>query len=155
MKRGEFLTKLRVEHQDRRQRKLLAPLVYRDPVHGDITAPEDFVTDFASTRAVRTVAVVAYCIHLALRLLPVWEWVHYAAAAIGFLALVFYAVIAGYCDKAGTIHDWLYKTGLLTRRQADMVLVRAAFAEGIAKWRAFIFWVGVRVGGKSHYKTED
>ena len=42
-------------------------------------------------------------------------------------------------------------TDKVGRKQADDVCYQPLRAEEVACWRAYLFWVGVRIGGGSHY----
>ncbi|GAA0586621.1 DUF1353 domain-containing protein [Halomonas salifodinae] len=50
--------------------------------------------------------------------------------------------------RAAVIHDYLYRHGApqWSRRQADQIF-RDALLESEPRWRAWIMWAGVRVGG--------
>lgn len=93
-----------------------------DLVYGDVIVPKGFETNFASFSALHNVF-----------LFPL------------------YALVSGYGNYAATVHDYLYTQAELTRKECDVILYEALRAEGVAKWRAWIFYVGVRLGGKSHY----
>lgn len=115
----------------RRMYELLNPFTYLDATAGHITAHKGFQTNYASI-----------------------DLFH------NLFLFVFYALLVGYGDKAATIHDYLY-TGYptddgqyLTRKEIDGVFYRALRAEGVAKWRAWMFYAGVRVGGRSSFYTE-
>lgn len=55
-------------------------------------------------------------------------------------------------SRAAALHDWLYtKPHQLDRATADRVLQEAAIADGVPKWRAWMLWAGVRIGGASHW----
>ena len=142
---SQFPHPLQVELQSGHRWRLLAPFSYRG-----IEAPLGFETDFASTKAVRRVAVVGLGLSLALSLLP-WDWLAYAAYAVGFACLFLYAMVNGYGDAAATLHDWLYTTGQLPRRAADRLFRLALIDSGVAPWRAWIMWAGVRLGGRWRY----
>lgn len=128
MASGVF-TNLDTRHMGRRNKMLLADFTYTDAVFGEITAPKGSETDFASIYSMRTL-----------------------------LLFVLFALLAGYGDKAATTHDFLYGGGktvlgaALTRQQADEVYFRALRDEGTARWRAYIFFYGVRFFGQSHWK---
>jgi hypothetical protein len=49
--------------------------------------------------------------------------------------------------RAGILHDWIYKTGSTTRREADALFRESLVADGFAKWKARMMWAGVRAGG--------
>lgn len=120
---SKFLNTLKTEQDGKWDRTLLADLSLHDDDHGLITVPAGFRTDFASIQFLHNI----------------------------FL-FVLYALLAGYGNYAATVHDWLYTTGPLTRKQADAVLYRGLRAEGVARWRAWLFWAGVRIGGGKRYK---
>jgi len=117
----------------RRYYEMLDDFVYVDMVFGPICAPKGFRTDYASLDYLRN-----------LFLFPL------------------YALLAGYGDKAATVHDLLYggyvivdAAGIrrnLTRKEADEVFYRALRDEGIATWRAALFYAGVRAGGKRRFR---
>lgn len=101
---------------------------------GIITAKKGFVTDYASIDALYNI-----------------------------LTFLFYALLMSYGDKGATIHDWLYsgygievEPGRFyypTRKECDQIFYRALRAEGIAKWRAWIFYAGVRLFAKRNFST--
>lgn len=106
-----------------------------DEIHGHVVARQNFVTNYASLESLRNI----------------------------FL-FVFYALLADYGDKSATLHDWLYSgfgiekaTGHYypTRKEADEIFYRALRAEGIAKWRAGMFYYGVRLFGAKHFVNEQ
>lgn len=116
----------------RRLYEMLDDFTYHDEVYGPIVVKKGFRTNYASLESLRNVV-----------LFPV------------------YALLADYGDQAATLHDWLYSGNpiirpdgtarYLTRDEADEVFYRALRDEGIARWRASIFYIGVRVGGKSSF----
>lgn len=120
---------LDTRHIGKRKRLLLAPFNYDDSVFGAITAPDNFVTDFASIKTLRD---------------------------IGFF--IIFALLAGYGDKASTIHDYLYSGfrpdsgASISREDADGIFFRALRKEGVARWRAYMFYSGVRMFGGSRWK---
>ncbi len=141
---------LRVELlSDRTTWRLLAPFSYLDPDHGLVVAPAGFATDFASVRPVRTLAVALLIAGLLVcLLLPALGSL---LLATGVVALVLYAAVVGYGQEAAALHDWLYTSRELSRAAADRVLLNAMRSSGIARWRAWVMWAGVRIGGKSRY----
>ena len=120
---------------ERRLDMLLDDFTYRDAVFGPITAAKGFETNYASLEALRN---------------P--------------LLFPLYALLVGYGDKASTIHDWLYSgqpvtladgtSKVLSRKAADDVFYRALRAEGIARWRARAFYIGVRIGGRRYFNCK-
>ena len=121
---SRFTTTLKTEQTDRRTYTLLDDLVLADDDQRTIVVPAGFETDYASIRVLHNI----------------------------FLFTLF-ALVAGYGNYAATVHDFLYSEGQLSRKEADAVLYRALRAEGVARWRAWLFWAGVRIGGAKHYKT--
>ncbi|WP_160286819.1 DUF1353 domain-containing protein [Pseudomonas knackmussii] len=119
---SRFLTTLQTEQLGKWKHRLLTDLVLEDDL-GTFTAPAGYQTDFASLQVLHNVVL-----------------------------FVFFALVAGYGNLAATIHDQLYTTGQLPRKDCDAVFYRALRAEGVAAWRAFIMWLGVRLGGKGHYQ---
>lgn len=118
---SQFLTTLKTEQIGKWSHVLLADLVLEDDA-GTITVPAGFTTDFASIKVLHN----------------------------AFLFVLF-ALVSGYGNYAATVHDWLYTTGQMARKEADAVLYRALRAEGVARWRAWLMWAGVRLGGGKHY----
>ena len=121
---SRFVTTLKTDQIDRRTFTLLADLVLADDDERVITVPAGFTTDFASIKVLHN----------------------------AFLFVLF-ALVSGYGNYAATVHDWLYEHGSMTRKQADAVLYRALRAEGVARWRAWLFWAGVRIGGAKQYNS--
>ena len=119
---SRFVSTLKTDQTDRRAYKLLDDLVLADDDQRTIIVPAGFVTDFASIQVLHN----------------------------AFLFVLF-ALVSGYGNYAATVHDWLYEHGSLTRKEADAVLYRALRAEGVARWRAWLFWAGVRIGGAKQY----
>lgn len=111
---------------------LLEDLTGTDTVFGPITAQRGFITNFASIEPLKN-----------------------------FGLFILYYLLKGYGDESATIHDWLYAGyGILradgtryypTREECDEIFYRLLRAQGIARWRAMIFYVGVRLFGRSHY----
>lgn len=52
---------------------------------------------------------------------------------------------------AAILHDWLYTSHVVPRDVADAVLKEAAVATGVAPYKAWLLWAGVRAGGASHW----
>lgn len=124
-----FLSTLKTEQIGKWTHNLLDDLIFEDEELGTVTVPKGFTTDFASIRSLHNI----------------------------FL-FILYALTSGYGNYAGTVHDFLYTTHStnskdVSRKQADDVLYRALRAEGVAKWRAWLFWAGVRIGGKKAYEN--
>ncbi len=54
-------------------------------------------------------------------------------------------------NAAAVVHDWLYSQGKVPRATCDAVFREAMQAEGVAGWRCWPMWFGVRLFGGSHY----
>lgn len=122
---GKFATLFSATQLGKREWNLEATLAFVDPVHGRIEVPKLFVTDLASINSLR------------------------------YVAPLIFALLTGYGNAACTVHDFLYQTAELSRKECDEVLYRALRAEGVAKWRAAMFWAGVRMFGAKHYNKDD
>lgn len=48
-------------------------------------------------------------------------------------------------------HDWHYDDGDLSRADADAEFYEDLRDNGVSVWRAWLFWVGVRLFGWIHY----
>lgn len=55
--------------------------------------------------------------------------------------------------EAAVIHDWLYTTHQVSRREADAVFEEALLVGGEPRWRAWLMWLGVRVGGSGPFEA--
>ena len=119
---SRFATTLKTEQVGKWTHILLDDLVLADDDQQVITVPAGFTTDFASIKVLHN----------------------------AFLFVLF-ALVCGYGNYAATVHDWLYTCAQISRKDADAVLYRALRAEGVARWRAWLFWVGVRIGGAKQY----
>lgn len=139
---GKFLTPLQVEKMSEREWKLTAPLVYDSDTVGVIVVPTGFVTNFGSV------------------------------PRLPFMYLLF----GGVGDEACTVHDWLYSRRLLVgrdlhrqvleRKTADKIMrgviyeclrvddasVSGLFKNLISLGTAWAMWLGVRIGGASHWR---
>ncbi|MGE7994463.1 DUF1353 domain-containing protein [Pseudomonas sp. NPDC089554] len=149
-----FPLPLRVDLSIRGSRaRLQGGFIYQDPQHGAVQVPMGFETDFASVKPMRTIALSL----LAISLVVGWFWPETGAmiGCAGYGALALYASVVGYGDAAATIHDWLYSVGgagQLDRKAADQVFRNALCSSGVARWRAWLMWSGVRLGGHWRYR---
>ena len=62
-----------------------------------------------------------------------------------------FALLGQYGHAAAVLHDWLYSRRLLGRADADRVFLNALRSSGIARWRAWLMYAGVRIGGATRY----
>lgn len=129
--------------------RLLAPFHYQDADHGLVQVPAHFETDFASVRPLRTIAVAL----LGVGLLVGWFLPVLGAflGTLGFGVLALYASVVGYGHAAATIHDFLYFYAELSRKAADRVFLNALRSSGVARWRAWLMWAGVRLGAAGRF----
>ena len=56
------------------------------------------------------------------------------------------------CEVASLVHDYLYKYGIGTREEADVLFRRLMLCEANGAWKSGVMYAGVRVGG---YKGWD
>lgn len=64
-----------------------------------------------------------------------------------------YAFFGGTAKWAAVIHDYLYRACPLCvkRKDADAILYEAMGVCGIATWKRYCIWLGVRIGGSSSF----
>jgi hypothetical protein len=126
-------------------------VAFNDAVHGQLTVPADFHSDLASIRILREVCRWAAVGALAVWTVS-WGWLACALMVLAIVSLALYGLLAGYGMRAAILHDWLYSFGTLSRAECDAVFYRAlTTGDGTARWRASIFWLGVRLGGSNSY----
>lgn len=132
--------------------RLLSEFMYNDPAGPTVHVPAGFETDFASVRPLRNIAVGL----LALSLVIGWflPMLGAAVGTSGYGALALYASVVGYGHAAATIHDRLYATGELSRYWSDRVFYHALRTSGVARWRAWLMYAGVRLGGHWRYNKQ-
>lgn len=135
--KGQFLTPLTVQQtvdmdgenveQGRGNWKLIAPLEYKSAAGDTYSVPIGFVTDFASVPR-----------------LP-----------------VIFMLYGDRANLAAALHDWLYSIDPTTgkhpvkdRETADLLLKEAALAQGCSEEVAESLYLGVRVGGASHWAPD-
>lgn len=56
---------------------------------------------------------------------------------------------------AAVVHDFLYSIKIFPRETADAVFYEAMRATGVPAWRAYLMWLGVRVGGQIRWDRKD
>ena len=66
---------------------------------------------------------------------------------------VAYLLTGGCAERAAVVHDWFYTTHEVDRATADAVFHEAILAEGEPRWRAWLMWAGVRIGGAGPYQA--
>lgn len=64
-----------------------------------------------------------------------------------------YVLLGNRARKTGALHDWLYYTKKYPRDVCDKILLEALQVNGVNKFQAYLFYLGVRAGGSSHYGT--
>lgn len=115
--------------------------------HGAISAASDF-----DDGRWRVVVPLEYESDIAKRTITVPVGFVTDLASVPRLPVV-YLACGDRASEAAIVHDYLYSTGLLPRRVADDVLLEAALATGVPRWRALAMWAGVRIGGGSHFNS--
>ena len=65
---------------------------------------------------------------------------------------VAYLLAGGDFQAPATLHDYLYRSGIVTRAIADGMLSEACVVSGVPMWRTLIAWFGVRLFGWAHYR---
>jgi hypothetical protein len=53
----------------------------------------------------------------------------------------------GEYDEGAVLHDFLYRTGGVSRKQADDALLEAMGCAYRPRWQRYAIWAGLRVGG--------
>jgi hypothetical protein len=71
-------------------------------------------------------------------------------ASVPRLPLMFW-LLGDRAQGAAVVHDFLYRSELVSRRLADAVFYEAARVEGVDLPSSWLFWLGVRVGGWAAY----
>ena len=66
-----------------------------------------------------------------------------------------YSTFGDTAHEAAVIHDYLYSSGLFPREVADAVFLEAMGVLGIPWWKRHAMYLGVRVGGGSHFGPEE
>ena len=64
-----------------------------------------------------------------------------------------YSWLGNRFKKSGALHDYLYRTGLVVRSDADLLLREAVQAEGATVFEAFLMWAAVRMFGSQFYNS--
>lgn len=63
-----------------------------------------------------------------------------------------YDTLANMAQRAATVHDYLYSTCVVPRDVADKILLEAMEISGVPWLKRRAIYLGVRIGGASHYK---
>ena len=54
---------------------------------------------------------------------------------------------------AALLHDYLYRTGLVSRKEADKLFLKMMKKLGVSRWKRIVMYLAVRVfGGKAYVK---
>ena len=80
----------------------------------------------------------------------------YDGASVPWLVTRLVPRKGGLYDRAACLHDWLYGTHILPRKEADRLFYKAMLSDNVPKWKAYMIYRAVRIGGSSSYngKTE-
>ena len=65
-----------------------------------------------------------------------------------------YTWLGGKYKRAGALHDYLYRTAIVTRATADAILRDAIIAEDGSYIDAYSMWAAVRVFGNIYYNPQ-
>lgn len=57
--------------------------------------------------------------------------------------------------RAFLVHDWCYRKQLADRRIVDAIMYSALVADGMAKWQAYVCWMGVRLFGRKAWRENQ
>lgn len=68
---------------------------------------------------------------------------------------IVYLLTGGTSNEAAVVHDYLYSTGLVSRKLADEVLAEASKVTGVPAWRRGLMWAAVRLFGGSHFASRE
>jgi hypothetical protein len=66
---------------------------------------------------------------------------------------IVYVAIGSTGHRAAVLHDYIYSIGLYARKHCDLVFYEGLKECGVSSWKAYSMYLGVRIGGASHYKT--
>lgn len=101
----------------------------------------------------RLIAPLSYASDLAKRVfvVPAGFVTNFASVPrFGFI----YALFGGKANEAATLHDYLYTNPApVPRPVADATFKEASKVTGVAAWRYWPMYLGVRLFGASHYNT--
>lgn len=61
---------------------------------------------------------------------------------------------AGRYKQAAVLHDYLYRTGSLTRARCDELFREGMAVLGVPAYQRWLMWAGVRIGGALAYAGE-
>ena len=116
----------------------------------NFTVPVEFVTDFASIPQLLIefigvlFMIVAYCINN--------YWL--LGIGAGVVILILMLPVWGKYGKAAVLHDYLYQTKLVSRKEADDTFKEAMKELNVAPWKIFCIYWAVRgvawIGYYSH-----
>lgn len=75
-------------------------------------------------------------------------------ASIPRLGRVLLDRMEGDTASAAVVHDYLYTTHIAPRWMADGIFYEALAASGSPRWKRFLMWVGVRIGGLRGWRAD-
>lgn len=66
-----------------------------------------------------------------------------------------YSFLKGHVRAEALLHDWLYRTGEVSRSKADKLFLQAMLQRGhVDRFRAYLMYLGVRVFGRLRYRPD-
>ena len=66
---------------------------------------------------------------------------------------IVYLLAGDTAHEAAVVHDYLYQMHLVGKAKADAVFLEAMRASGVPKFRRWLMYMGVKVGGFSAYSS--
>lgn len=148
----KFLNKPAIRFISRWEVQTVDPLHLVDDSGTEHKVPAGYISDLASIRSLREVCRWAAAAALLASAFP-GPWAYWLLL-VSVAALALYGLLAGYAMRPAIYHDWLYESGNVSRKHADDMFYQALRADGIARWRAAIFYAGVRAFGWTSYGAD-
>lgn len=70
---------------------------------------------------------------------------------------IFWNILPPYGEygQPAIVHDYLYSSGLVGRKEADDLLLEGMVVMGVARWRRYVIYAAVRLFGGRAYKTKS
>ena len=122
----------------------------------DIHVGAGFITDLASIPVMVLLAVAASCL-IASHYVVAVAWLFWVGFAIVVLAVLIQKL--GRQNKAAVIHDAIYQDVVpgfrFTRAEADQVFLDGMKDAGVGKFKRYVMYYAVRLGGFASWKRRS
>ncbi len=145
------LSKIRAENENGPVWQVLSPIQFISKRYKMfISVPTGFYTDFASIPPLSKIAVVVFALAWLIGQISVSMYVPVLCVKVFalFVAYIAYDLCNdNRLDAPATVHDWLYSVQIYPRSMCDGILLEAMLANGVEKWKAYVVWLNVRMGG--------